>query len=48
LFRAIRQKHGRAVPADEELAASLTAEGRVLLAITPSAPQTAWTLWGFS
>jgi PPOX class probable F420-dependent enzyme len=48
LFRAIRQKHGRAVPADEEFAASLTADDRVLLAITPSAPQTAWTLWGFS
>lgn len=48
LFRAIRQKHGRAVPPDEEFAASLTAEDRVLLAITPTAPQSAWTLWGMS
>jgi len=44
--RAIRQKHGRNVPSDDELAAELTANERVLLAITPSAPQSAWTLWG--
>ena len=48
LFRAIRQKHGRAVPPDADFAASLAGEDRVLLAITPSAPQSAWTLWGFS
>jgi len=47
LFRAIRQKHGRAVPSDEEFAASLAAEDRVLLTITPTAPQPAWLLWGF-
>jgi PPOX class probable F420-dependent enzyme len=47
LFGAIRQKHGRAVPADEELAAGLIADDRVLLTITPSAPQEAWTLFGF-
>jgi len=48
LFRAIREKYGREVPADEEFAASLAAEDRVLLAITPSAPPAAWLLWGFN
>jgi PPOX class probable F420-dependent enzyme len=43
LFRAIREKHGRAVPADDELAASLIADDRVLLVFTPSAPQADWT-----
>ena len=43
LFRAIREKHGRAVPPDDELAASLIADDRVLLAFTPSAPASAWT-----
>ena len=47
LFRAIREKHGRAVPPDEQLAADLIADDRVLLTITPSAPQSAWILWGF-
>ena len=42
LFRAIREKHGRALPPDEELAASLIAEDRVLLAFTPSAPPSEW------
>ena len=37
LFRAIRQKHGRDVPPDDELLAGLKAEQRVLLAITPMA-----------
>jgi PPOX class probable F420-dependent enzyme len=41
--RAIRERYGRAVPADGELAAELTADGRVLLAITPSAPPETWT-----
>ncbi len=45
-FRAIREKHGRAVPPDEELAASLIADNRVLLAITPSSPPSAWTTVG--
>src|SRR3981081_879278 len=31
LFRAIRQKHGRETPADDELAAQLIADDRVLL-----------------
>jgi PPOX class probable F420-dependent enzyme len=45
-FRAIREKHGRAVPADDELAAGLIAEDRVLLAITPSGPPSTWTAVG--
>jgi PPOX class probable F420-dependent enzyme len=47
-FRGIHQKHGRPIPPDDEYIARLTGEDRVLLAITPSAPQRAWTLWGFS
>ena len=43
LFRAIREKHGRPVPPDDQLAAELTAEDRVLLVFTPSAPRSAWT-----
>jgi PPOX class probable F420-dependent enzyme len=46
LFRAIRAKHGRATPADDELAAQLIADDRVLLVFTPSAPQSAWTVKG--
>ena len=45
-FRAIREKHGMAVPDDEEHLRALTAEGRVLLAITPDKPPSAWTCWG--
>lgn len=45
-FRAIREKHGVAVPADTEHLRALEKEGRVLLAITPDAPPTAWTAWG--
>ena len=47
-FRGIHQKHGRPIPPDDEYIARLTGEDRVLLAITPSAPQSAWLLWGFS
>src|ERR1700680_4458475 len=36
-FRAIREKHGVAVPGDAEQLQALLAEGRVLLAITPEA-----------
>lgn len=43
LFRAIRVKHGRAVPADDQLAADLIADDRVLLVFTPSTPQSTWT-----
>src|ERR1700722_13780904 len=35
LFRAIREKHGRPAPSDDELAAGLIAVDRVLLAFTP-------------
>ena len=45
-FRAIREKHGVAVPDDEEHLRALTAEGRVLLAITPDKPPSGWTCWG--
>ena len=44
LFRAIGEKHGRSLPPDEELAAGLIADDRVLLVFTPSAPQAAWTV----
>jgi PPOX class probable F420-dependent enzyme len=45
-FRAIRQKHGWAVPDDDEHLRALAAEGRVLLAITPDEPPSTWTTWG--
>ncbi len=45
-FRAIGEKHGRLVPADAQLEAQLTAEGRVLLAITPAGPRETWTVHG--
>ena len=45
-FRAIREKHGMAVLNDEEHLRALTADGRVLLAITPSGPPSNWTSWG--
>jgi PPOX class probable F420-dependent enzyme len=45
-FRAIREKHGRKVPPDDELAASLIADDRVLLAITPSSPPSTWVTVG--
>jgi PPOX class probable F420-dependent enzyme len=45
-FRAIREKHGRSVPADDQLEADLAAEGRVLLAITPAGPRETWTVHG--
>jgi PPOX class probable F420-dependent enzyme len=47
-FRAIREKHGRAVPPDDQLAAELAADGRVLLAITPSGPRSTWTVLGLT
>jgi PPOX class probable F420-dependent enzyme len=45
-FRAIWEKHGWSLPAEEEHLRALAAEGRVLLAITPDAPASAWTAWG--
>jgi PPOX class probable F420-dependent enzyme len=47
-FRAIRDKHGKLVPPDDELAASLIAEDRVLLAITPAGPPSTWTIIGLA
>ena len=46
LFRAIGEKHGRAIPPDDALAAGLIADDRVLLAITPTAPQSDWIAVG--
>jgi PPOX class probable F420-dependent enzyme len=46
LVHAIRDKHGRASPPDDVLAAQLIADERVILAITPNAPQSAWTAIG--
>src|SRR6202161_4302386 len=45
-FRAIREKHGMAVLNDDEHLRALTAEGRVLLAVTPPGPPSSWTSWG--
>jgi PPOX class probable F420-dependent enzyme len=45
-FRAIREKHGWAVPDDDEQLRVLTREGRVLLAITPDKPMSEWTSSG--
>jgi PPOX class probable F420-dependent enzyme len=46
LFRAIREKHGRVAPADDELAAQLSADDRILLVFTPSAPSSDWITRG--
>ena len=45
-FRAIREKYGLVVPDDDEHLRALTAEGRVLLAMTPDQPLPSWTGWG--
>jgi hypothetical protein len=45
-FRAIREKHGLAVPDDDEHLRALAAEGRVLLAVAPDQPLSGWTCWG--
>jgi PPOX class probable F420-dependent enzyme len=44
--RAIREKHGLPVPADEDLTATLIAENRVLLAVTPGKPASEWSVLG--
>jgi PPOX class probable F420-dependent enzyme len=44
--RALREKHGMQVPPDDELAASLLADDRILLAFTPSGPPSTWTAVG--
>ena len=43
LFRAIREKHSVPVPSDDEFAAALIADDRVLLVFTPLKPQSEWT-----
>ena len=45
-FRAIREKHGMAMPDDADHLLALANEGRVLLAITPDGPPSSWTSWG--
>ena len=45
-FRDIRAKHRMTVPDDEEHLQALTAEGRVLLAITPDGAPSTWSSWG--
>jgi PPOX class probable F420-dependent enzyme len=45
-FRAIREKHGMAMPDDADHLEALAKEGRVLLAITPDGPPSSWTSWG--
>src|SRR6267154_672045 len=45
-FRAIREKHGMTILDDDAHLRALTAEGRVLLAITPPGPPSSWTNWG--
>ena len=46
-FRAIRVKHGREVPGDDELLAGLQVEQRVMLVFTPDRPISQWTAPGF-
>src|ERR1700753_3570518 len=42
-FRAIRERYGVNVPSDEEHLASLTADGRVMLVITPEGTAGTWS-----
>src|SRR5271154_5385024 len=44
--RAIREKHGWDVGTDEDLAVSLTADSRILLAVTPTKPPSEWSVLG--
>jgi PPOX class probable F420-dependent enzyme len=44
--RAIREKHGIPVAADGAFAASLVADNRVLLAVTPARPASEWSVLG--
>lgn len=43
----IREKYDMTALSDDEHLESLTAEGRVLLVITPDGPAHSWTAWGF-
>jgi PPOX class probable F420-dependent enzyme len=47
IFRATRAKHGIPAPADAEFLASLQADERVLLMITPGEPMERWRTNGF-
>ena len=47
MFRAIREKYGRPVPSDTEHLLTLSAEGRVMLVISPDRPIDEWVAWGF-
>jgi PPOX class probable F420-dependent enzyme len=46
LFRTIREKHGVATPPDDEFAAALIADDRILLVFTPAKPQSQWVVVG--
>jgi PPOX class probable F420-dependent enzyme len=45
-FRAIREKHGVAIPDEADHLRVLEEERRVLLAITPDGPIDTWAAWG--
>ena len=46
LTSTIRDKHGVAVPPDDEFAATLIADDRILLVFTPAKPQSDWMVVG--
>ena len=48
IFRRTRENHGVFVPNDAEYLASLEAEDRVLLVITPNGPMESWRANGFT
>jgi PPOX class probable F420-dependent enzyme len=48
IFRRTREKHGFPVPNDAEFLASLEADDRVLLVITPNGPMESWRTNGFT
>jgi PPOX class probable F420-dependent enzyme len=48
IFRRTREKHSVTVPDDTEFLASLEADDRVLLIITPNEPMESWRTNGFT
>jgi PPOX class probable F420-dependent enzyme len=48
IFRRTREKYGNSVPSDPQLLASLEADDRVLLVITPKAPMESWLTNGLT
>ena len=46
-FKALRNKHGRFEADDAQLLAEMERDGRVLLIVTPSKPQSEWHQKGF-